>query len=96
MSLAGIPFPYGPFVPHHVPKQYIENYFAVHRTDRYLVLGTTVEDVSRATGSRDKWVLTLRQRDPVDHVDWWWTEEFDAVVFANGHYSVPYVGTKPI
>lgn len=91
MALAGIPFPYGPFVPHHVPKRYIENYFSVHRTDRYLVLGTTVEDVSPVTGSGDKWVLTLRQHDPVDHVDCWWTEEFDAVVFANGHYSVPYV-----
>ncbi|KUL89853.1 hypothetical protein ZTR_02960 [Talaromyces verruculosus] len=99
MSLSEIPFPYGPFVPHHVPKQYIENYFTQFKLDRYLELNTTVEDVSRlvpkkGAGTRkghDRWSLTLRRYDAVEHVDHWWKEEFDAVVFANGHYSVPYV-----
>lgn len=90
MSFSDIPFPYGPFVPHNVPKQYIESYFSAHRTDQYLVVGTTVEDVSRLS-SGDGWKLTLRSHDVVDKVDHWWTETFDAVVFANGHYSVPYV-----
>lgn len=97
MSLSGIPFPYGPFVPHHVPKQYIEEYFSHHGTDKYLVLGTTVEDVSRALPhTSNRWVLTLRRYDPVEHLDHWWKEEFDAVVFGNGHYSVPYVGCLSI
>lgn len=91
MSLSDIPFPYGPFVPHHVPKQYIENYFAQHGIDQYLQLGTTVEDVSRSPQGKDRWVLTLRKYDAVEHVDRWWKEAFDAVVFGNGHYSVPYV-----
>jgi cation diffusion facilitator CzcD-associated flavoprotein CzcO len=100
MSLSGIPFPYGPFVPHHVPKQYIENFFTQFKLDQYLELNTTVEDVSRLPPSKeggsgrkgqDRWKLTLRRYDAVEHVDHWWQEEFDAVVFANGHYSVPYV-----
>jgi hypothetical protein len=93
MSFSDIPFAYGPFVPHYVPKQYIENYFSAHRTDGLLVTNTTVEDVSRSPAGRERWTLTLRQHDAVDGVDRWWTDEFDAVVLANGHYSVPFVNS---
>lgn len=88
MSLSDQRFAYGPFAPHWVPKQYIQNYFAFHRTDRFLVLNTTVEDLTR---HNDQWKLTLRRYDAVEKVDIWWAEHFDAVVIANGHYSVPYV-----
>ncbi len=88
-------FAYGPFAPHHIPRQYIENYFAIHKTDSLLALNTTLEDLSqvarseRADGTR--WKLTLRKYDPARHVDVWWEEFFDAVVLATGHYSVPFV-----
>lgn len=95
MSFSDEPFPYGPFVPHWVPKQYIENYFSSHRTDSYLVLNTTVEDVSRIPAQKnysdDRWKLTLRRFDATRNVDIWWEENFDAVIIANGHYSVPFV-----
>ncbi|OAP56347.1 hypothetical protein AYL99_09526 [Fonsecaea erecta] len=90
MSFSDDRFPYGPFPPHWVPRQYIANYFSLHRTDTFLVLNTTVEDLSRLPG-KDGWKLTLRRRDSVRHVDVWWEEEFDAVILANGHYSVPFV-----
>lgn len=97
MAFSDNPFAYGPFVPHWVPKQYIENYFSLHRIDSLLVLNTTVEDVSRipAQGGNphDRWKLTLRRFDPPRQVDIWWEEEFDAVILANGHYSVPFVRT---
>ncbi|KAF1924346.1 putative dimethylaniline monooxygenase [Didymella exigua CBS 183.55] len=88
MSLSDERFAYGPFAPHWVPKQYIQNYFASHHTDRFLVLNTTVEDVTR---ERDNWRLTLRRHDPTQKVDIWWAEHFDALVIANGHYSIPYI-----
>lgn len=88
MSFSDRPFPYGPFVPHWVPKQYIENYFAWQRTDSCLVMNTAVEDVSRLN---ERWKLTLRRVDQTRHVDIWWEEEFDALIIANGHYSVPFV-----
>lgn len=95
MSFSDRPFPYGPFVPHWVPKQYIESYFSWHRIDSCLVLNTTVEDISvvPAKDSRyeDGWKLTLRRYDPTRQVDIWWNEECDAVILANGHYSVPFV-----
>ena len=96
MSFSDIPFAYGPFVPHHVPKQYVEGYFSAHRLDRreQLNLNTTVENLSlvkRESGGGGSWKLTLRKYDAVGRVDVWWEEVFDAVVLANGHYSVPYV-----
>lgn len=84
-------FRYGPFVPHTVPKQYIESYFSWHKTDSNLVLNTTLEELSRLP--KNKWNLVLRTRDHVKHVDNWWEEEFDAVVLATGHYSVPFVSS---
>jgi hypothetical protein len=94
MSFSDSPFAYGPFVPHHIPRQYIENYFSSHNLDSTLLLNTTVEDVSQIpTVSKDspRWKLTLRRYDVARQVDVWWSAEFDFVVFANGHYSVPYV-----
>ena len=94
MSFSDIPFAYGPFVPHHIPRQYVESYFASHKTDSILSVNTTLEDLtlipSLILGS-EKWKLTLRKHDPVQNVDIWWEEVFDAVVLANGHYSVPFI-----
>lgn len=89
-------FPYGPFAPHYIARQYIENYFSMHSTDKILEVNTTVEDLSLVFGAgqkqeSSKWKLTLRKYDPTRLVDVWWEETFDAVVLANGHYSVPYV-----
>lgn len=98
MSFSDERFAYGPFVPHWIPKQYIQNYVSSHGADEYLVLNTSVEDVTRistAKSASDRWRLTLRRYDPVAKVDIWWKEEFDAVVIANGHYSVPFVRKIP-
>jgi len=94
MSFSDIPFAYGPFVPRHIPRQYVESYFAAHATDSLLSLNTTLEDLSLIPLSHskpEKWKLTLRRHDQVQNVDLWWEEIFDAVVLANGHYSVPFV-----
>ncbi|KAK6065318.1 thiol-specific monooxygenase [Seiridium cupressi] len=95
MSFSDERFAYGPFAPHYVPRQYVENYFSTHGVDKLLVLNTTVEDVSKlpskSSEDAEKWKLTLRKYDSARHVDIWWEEVFDAVILANGHYSIPYV-----
>ncbi len=94
MSFSDLPFAYGTFVPHEIPKQYVESYFSHHKTDSLLNLNTTVEDISVIKGSKtghERWRLTLRKYDGVRRVDVWWQDEFDAVVLANGHYGVPFV-----
>ena len=58
-----------------------------------------MEDVSRLPDtptSQDRWTLTLRRHDPVKNKDIWWKEEFDAVIFANGHYSIPFVSLSQL
>ncbi|KAL4861786.1 hypothetical protein BDV12DRAFT_207769 [Aspergillus spectabilis] len=56
---------------------------------------TTVERVEKVPGSGSgKWKVTLRQTGHFQRnkpVEYWWTEEFDAVVVASGHYSVPLI-----
>ncbi|EME78128.1 uncharacterized protein MYCFIDRAFT_57535, partial [Pseudocercospora fijiensis CIRAD86] len=89
MSFTDLPFAYGPFVPHWIPKQYLENYFSQHRLDQHLRLLTTVEAITAL--EKNRWRLTLRRYNAASHVDDWWQDEFDAVVVANGHYSVPFV-----
>lgn len=99
MSFSDERFAYGPFVPHWIPKQYIENYFSSHGTDRFLVLNTTVENVTRIAGANDGrsgWNLTLRRHDPIKRVDSWWEEQFDSLIIGNGHYSVPFVSHTTI
>lgn len=91
MSFTDLPFPYGPFTRHWIPKQYIENYFSWHRTDETLVLNTTVEDVTLIDHKLGRWRLTLRKSDSARDEEEWWQEEFDALIIANGHYSVPFV-----
>ncbi|EFX01899.1 iron transport multicopper oxidase fet3 precursor [Grosmannia clavigera kw1407] len=99
MSLSDQRFPYGPFVPHWIPKNYIRQYISTHGQDGRLVLNTTVEDITRlpnaSSEKHDRWRLTLRRHDLTRNVDEWWEEEFDAVILANGHYSVPYVPFVP-
>ncbi|KAK0718943.1 hypothetical protein B0T21DRAFT_386601 [Apiosordaria backusii] len=99
MSFSDLPFPYGPFCPHYIPQQYIASYFSHHRTDSFLVLDTTLEDLSKLPPSQpggfNRWKLTLRKHDPLQNKDSWWEDEFDAVVLANGHYSVPYIPHVP-
>jgi len=99
MAFSDKPFPYGPFVPHWVPKQYVQDYFSCCRTDAYLALGTTVEDLSKirtdAILGRERWLVTLRRHDPTRNLDLWWKEDFDAVILCNGHYSIPYVPYVP-
>jgi cation diffusion facilitator CzcD-associated flavoprotein CzcO len=94
MSFSDIPFGDGPFVSHEVPCQYLKNYFSAHELNSLLVLNTTVEDVSKIPDSpkkMERWRLTLRRRNLKGNVDEWWQEDFDAVIFGNGHYSVPFV-----
>jgi cation diffusion facilitator CzcD-associated flavoprotein CzcO len=55
---------------------------------------TAVELVHKDNKTR-KWVLTLRQPLENSQEDKWWTESFDAVVVASGHYSVPFIPSTP-
>jgi hypothetical protein len=82
-----------PTRPFRVVKRYLEDIFQDYL--HLASLNTTVEKVEK----RDqKWILTLRQSGHLDGTelkDYWWEEQFDAVIVASGHYSVPFVPHIP-
>ncbi|KAL3432154.1 hypothetical protein BDV09DRAFT_206155 [Aspergillus tetrazonus] len=54
---------------------------------------TTVERVEKVD-NRKKWRITARQSGHFQRnkpAEYWWQEEFDAVVVASGHYNVPLI-----
>ncbi|KAL4786964.1 hypothetical protein BJX76DRAFT_319655 [Aspergillus varians] len=81
-----------PFRHHTVIQKYVESLLNRKGYGRLVEYSTTVENVEKRAGSGSgRWVLTLRKQTPGLDKDYWWQEEFDAVVVATGHYAVPYV-----
>jgi cation diffusion facilitator CzcD-associated flavoprotein CzcO len=74
-----------PFRPHEVIRQYIEGLVNRNGYQDLIEYNTTVERASKNNG---EWELILRRSG--EFTDYWWTETFDAIVVANGHYTVPY------
>lgn len=59
----------------------------------WVAYGTCVERMVKEGG---EWVLTLRREVPPQEGDGeieeeWWTERFDGVVVASGHFNVPWI-----
>ncbi|KIH88119.1 hypothetical protein SPBR_06553 [Sporothrix brasiliensis 5110] len=91
---------HAPFRHREVIRRWVEGIFAAGDHRPLVSLGTYVE---RAEKRGAEWVLTLRAETvpsnkrstskpkPVEAVNTWWHETFDAVVVASGHYSLPYL-----
>jgi cation diffusion facilitator CzcD-associated flavoprotein CzcO len=83
-----------PFRPHRVVRQWLEGLVQRHDCEHDVVYNVWVERISKS--AQGKWTLTLRQTAPdAPQHDYWWSEEFDAVVVASGHYIVPFVPSYP-
>lgn len=83
-----------PFRPFTVIKSWVKG--MVDRDDYNLLVSynTTVELVQKDEES-NTWILTLRKPIEGTNEDYWWTETFDAVLVATGHYTVPYIPAIP-
>ncbi|KAF9893540.1 hypothetical protein FE257_010852 [Aspergillus nanangensis] len=87
-----------PFRHHTVISKYIEGLVNRRGYNNLVEFNTTVENVkknSNPSSPQKRWTLTLRQHHPGREHDFWWQEEFDAVIVATGHYSVPYIPKIP-
>ncbi|KAG9248319.1 flavin dependent monooxygenase-like protein [Calycina marina] len=73
-------------------ETYIQDLLKRNSYENFVSYDTTVELVQRNQESR-KWIVTLRKRE--GDLDKWWTESFDAIVVASGHYAVPYIPSTP-
>ena len=82
-----------PTRPFRVVRKYLEDLF-----QDYLHLASLNTTVAKVEKLGHRWNLTLRQSghsDGTNPKDYWWEEQFDAVVVASGHYSVPFIPNVP-
>jgi hypothetical protein len=82
--------PETPFRHHTVLQKYVEGLLDRNGYRDLVEYNTTVERVTKIheTGG---WKVTLRKEGPSRTLDYWWTEDFNAVVVASGHYTVPFI-----
>lgn len=73
-----------PFRPWQTIQRYVQSLVDRKGYQDFVSYSTTVELVSKVNG---EWEVVLRKSG--EGSDYWWKEYFDAVVVANGHYSVP-------
>ncbi|KAH8602710.1 flavin dependent monooxygenase-like protein [Bisporella sp. PMI_857] len=81
-----------PFRHWKVVEGYIESLLDRKQYHKLVTYNTTAELVHKDKET-NKWVVTLRQPNVESGLDKWWTESFDAVVVASGHYTVPFIPT---
>jgi cation diffusion facilitator CzcD-associated flavoprotein CzcO len=86
--------PNTPFRHHRVICQYIEDLLNRNGYQDLVEYNTTVE-LAVKYPETNTWILTLRRQGNSGNSDYWWTETFDALVVASGHYNVPYVPPIP-
>ncbi|KAM0435889.1 hypothetical protein ACHAPT_002781 [Fusarium lateritium] len=82
----GIHGPDTPFRTWKVIRDYIAGLLQRNHYEDLVSYGTTVEHVEKIG---NEWKVVLRKEG--GEKDYWWTEWFDAVVVASGHYWVPYI-----
>ena len=75
-----------PFRPHQTIQKYVAGLVNRKGYSDLVSYSTTVERVTKVNG---EWEAVLRKSGETK--DYWWKEYFDAVVVANGHYSIPYI-----
>lgn len=83
-----------PFRHWEVLKRYVAGLFDRERYGALVQYGTCVEKIVKDGG---EWVLTLRREVEGSEAagpqveEEWWTERFDGVVVASGHFNVPWI-----
>ena len=82
-----------PFAHHSVVQEYIQNLVNRNGYDKYVEYNTTVEKIEKLDDGKT-WRVYLRKEE-LTGTDYWWFEDFDAVLVANGHYTVPWIPDIP-
>ncbi|TGZ76792.1 dimethylaniline monooxygenase [Ascodesmis nigricans] len=75
-----------PFKHNSIISSWVAGLLSRNGYEDFVEYNTTVERAEKVDGV---WRLTLRKKGIKS--DYWWVEEFDALVVASGHYSVPFI-----
>lgn len=76
-----------PFLTQEELSGRIEDFVEREGLNDYIRFNTRVEHVTK--NAEGKWIITVKQKNENDGEEYWYKEEFDAVIVSNGHYSVP-------
>ncbi|CUM45811.1 uncharacterized protein AC631_04776 [Debaryomyces fabryi] len=74
-----------PFLSHEELSKRFSDFVDKEDLDKYVRKNSRVEGLFK--NNKDKWVVTVRHTSA--EYEEWYEEEYDAVVIANGHYTVP-------
>lgn len=83
-----------PFRPYKTIKKWVTGLVERNGYNDLVSYNTTVE-LAQKDETTGKWSLYLRKPVKGTDQDYWWTETFDAVVVATGHYIVPWIPQIP-
>ncbi|SCU91522.1 LAFA_0F04280g1_1 [Lachancea sp. 'fantastica'] len=70
-------------------QENVKSFVEKHQSSKIFRLNTSVEYLDKL--SPLKWIIIAKTSDPRNDTDSWYSETFDAVVIANGHFMCPYV-----
>ena len=82
-----------PFLYHQELEQRFTEFINKEDLNQYIRTNTTIERIHK--NQSGKWVISAKFKNPKTNKDEWYQEEFDAIVIANGHYTVPYFPQIP-
>ncbi|GFZ50283.1 hypothetical protein JCM24511_08039 [Saitozyma sp. JCM 24511] len=97
MAFKDFPYPPGTDmnISHTLISSYLRSYVEKFGLDRLASFNTRVEKIERLHApGKPRWRLTLRRVEQVGEgvlSEQFWTEDFDAVTVATGHYNAPYI-----
>ncbi|CAK7905646.1 hypothetical protein CAAN1_29S00936 [[Candida] anglica] len=75
-----------PFLTQEELKSRFQTFITKENLSDYIRYNSRVQNVIKDKG---KWILTIRESNEVLNRENWYQQEFDAIVVANGHYSIP-------
>ncbi|KAG7664098.1 uncharacterized protein J8A68_002352 [[Candida] subhashii] len=83
-----------PFMYHQELSGRFSDFIKAEKLDEYVRVNSTVENLikNQDTG---KWDISIRKKNENRDESEWYLESFDAVVIANGHYTVPFIPNIP-
>lgn len=80
--------PIDPFLRDYELRSHIQNYVSEHNLEKYIKFNT---EVVKAVKKDGRWKLTLKlEEKDTDKIEFY-EKEFDAIVAANGSYTLPYI-----
>ena len=78
-----------PFLYHQELEQRFIDFINQQELNQYIRTNTTIENIYK--NQQCKWIITSRYKNPNTNKNECYKEEFDAIVIANGHYTIPYI-----